>query len=382
MPRGKKKKTDVPTGVKVPDAVKKAEEAAQQAQAKLVDPDNEPDPNDVDDGTDPEPAEPTPAEPAPVEPAEPQRVVNPDGVDPDLFKDPEPVTPAEPAPSDYEQKYKTLEGKYKVDLERRDKIIATQETMLKQLEERLSALEQTPQTPQTPVAQDVQLIDPEEYEGYGPEMKKMANLVISLQGQLKDAIGHINALQSQGVPNKTVDHLTQDIEYIKAQNAHSLKTAYEEYLDKNVADRYGNPVWRKIAGDPRFHQWLEQPEPMTGIPRKQILKKHNGDMNGRQVTYIYHQFIQSLSATPQQRQSNTHLESQVIPESAGGQTQTHKKESDTATLEEFEAAKQAVIQGKMKPEEFDKIAAKFQKSIAKGRVIGVPTIPESQSALR
>lgn len=384
MPRGKKSKTP---DVKVPEAVLRAQKKAAEAQkqaALAADPNAEPvvdDPNVQDPNAEPavapvvdDPSKSDPPVSKDVDPGPAVKVepVNPDGIDPDLFKDVQ-----DPDPNDYETKYKALQGKFDSELERYRTALEANEKMVATLSEQVKMLQDNPAAPATsPGPADIPVLDVEKYSGYGPEMKEMANLVNGLQGQLKEAYNVIEALKNQGPSNPTIDALKNDVASIRADTHNQRLSAYEQYLDQTIVDRNGQPVWQKIKHDPRFHTWLKEEDELTGIPRGKILLKHNNDANGPKVAMLFKRFISSLTAQPQNTGSNPNLESQVVPDSAGGDGLPPKKEDDTVTLDEYKEATKLMTQGKLSMEEYQKVNVKFQNSIRKGKVQGVPMVTQ------
>jgi len=78
----------------------------------------------------------------------------------------------------------------------------------------------------------------------------------------------------------------------------ATKTAIDQYLDREV------PNWRQINADERFHSWLLQPEPYSGIIRDRLLKDAAHSANALRVASFFKGFLREAGAagrTPQRR---------------------------------------------------------------------------------
>ena len=68
------------------------------------------------------------------------------------------------------------------------------------------------------------------------------------------------------------------------------KTTIDQYLDREV------PNWRQINVDERFHSWLLQPEPYSGIIRDRLLKDAAHAANAQRVASFFKGFLQEQGA--------------------------------------------------------------------------------------
>src|SRR5215475_7591333 len=65
----------------------------------------------------------------------------------------------------------------------------------------------------------------------------------------------------------------------------ATKMSIDQYLDANV------PNWREINADERFHRWLLQPEPYSGIIRDRLLKDAAHAANAQRVISFFKGFL-------------------------------------------------------------------------------------------
>jgi len=72
----------------------------------------------------------------------------------------------------------------------------------------------------------------------------------------------------------------------------AAKTAIDQYLDANV------PNWRQINADERFHNWLLQPEPYSGIIRDRLLKDAAHAANAPRVASFFKGFLAAAGQAP------------------------------------------------------------------------------------
>lgn len=183
---------------------------------------------------------------------------------------PPPATPTE-APPDLEHQFQSMKGRYEREAENNRRITR----QLADMQHLMAAMQAAPPQPQ-PTSQQgsgvtfgagpgqPRYVTPEEVKEYGEE--------------LIDIVGR----RAREVYEPVVAQLTQELNNIKQQVGGVRNTvAYDasvkmyEELAKEV------PNWEQINASVEFGRWLDQPDPLTGQIRRNILNySHSRNMTG------------------------------------------------------------------------------------------------------
>jgi len=364
----------------IPSAVSKQEEAANALIAKAA-------------GTEPEPEVATPADP----PAEPLKPTHPDPADnvPDseidlsVTADPEIGAEAIPTPDipatggDWEQKYKVLQGKYNREIsDMRESQIAMQGQLnnSQKVIERLEAiLDQQTKAPAAPapaapandlVSSATSKIDLDTMDGYGDEVIRLAqgfNSQADLISQLYAKLESIGQPAGGAAPDNEFMQRFETVEQL------TVKSAKDKYFDELAA---ALPNWQTINHDPKFLAWCDQPDPMTGYPRIQILTQSAKALNSQRVIAVFNRYLAESGAPPAQNSAAEPAQDPkanlLVPDATGavGEETGNAAMDKTkyATREEFNTAKKRFTTQKITEAEFDKVSNRFQAAIAAGLV--------------
>jgi hypothetical protein len=336
---------------------------------------------------DPEPAKkltpthPTPADPAvPAAPAEPAEPAKPAGgeeprVDPGSYQ-----TPAAPATEDLatlQHKMSTLEGKYDTEITRLSTALQTSQNIIEQQESLIKNLQTTggAAAPAADPEPAQKKLNPDDYSSYGSEMESLVAIVNSqmdvIAGLKTQVTANVTSTGTQGGESDRLKKVEDKMNNL-GQTVHmSAKQTYYHSLDNSIRTAEGKPDWEAVNKDPKFAQWLSTEEPMTGIARKSILLKANQDLNSERVIAIFSEFKRSQAVMPA-RQDHTGLGDQIVPEAAasgaGQDVDPNAQKQGLVTSEMLKKAKDDFVQGRIKEADFDKVAAGYQTSIAKGWV--------------
>ena len=174
----------------------------------------------------------------------------------------EDTTPG-PPPEDFEQKYKTLQGKYTAELDRMNNLLSS--TLSER--ERLAAQLESTRTPQ--------LADPGNDE--------TTRFIDELQSEYPTIAKGVEAMLKRDVRDRMA----------KTEGAVENLT---RATDQVVADRYLSsldsimPSWRQIKDNPDFSKWLAQPDRYTGATRFQLLSGADSQRNPQTVAAFYEDF--------------------------------------------------------------------------------------------
>jgi len=82
-----------------------------------------------------------------------------------------------------------------------------------------------------------------------------------------------------------LQRLHDENEQLRDEVSRAAKTSIDQYLDANVSN------WREINNDPRFHSWLLQPEPYSGVVRDRLLKDAAHSANAPRVASFFKGFL-------------------------------------------------------------------------------------------
>lgn len=208
----------------------------------------------------------------PVEPAEP--------AEPSLETTPEPAPPADP-PVDWEQRYRTLQGKY-------DAEIGQVHDLRRQIDSMRLLLAQVnaPRTPE-PVAEarpatTTTVVPAEHVEAYGQDLidaarqwarAEIAPELEQLRGELRDL---------RGGQQQTAQQQAQ--QRVEAQLS----------ADPQLADK-----WQALNQDQEFIAWLNQVDPYTGAPRMEFFRDACSRGDGVRVGRFFKGYIAEHTAVSQ-----------------------------------------------------------------------------------
>jgi hypothetical protein len=89
-----------------------------------------------------------------------------------------------------------------------------------------------------------------------------------------------------------LQRLHEENQDLQDQLNSATKTTIDQYLDREV------PNWRSINADERFHSWLLQPDPYSGIIRDRLLKDAAHAASAPRVASFFKGFLAAAGQTP------------------------------------------------------------------------------------
>lgn len=285
-------------------------------------------------GQEPQGQEPQGQEPQGQEPQEPQGQ-EPQGEEPE-------------GENVWKQRYNSLKGKY-------DKEIPSMAAQIRDLEQQLADRDQTieslrsaPQQNST-TEEKKTLATPEELEEYGEDFVTFVQRIADTAAQ------------------RHTERLTPRIEEIRGEVSKSGQQAAQNrvytFLDNNV------PIWRERNRDPGFLGWLNDMDPMSGQPRKQLLLQAFEAGEAQRVANIFQAYGPVEKQPDQSTSSKVPLDQLAGPQRpapAGQPQETPKPETwSRADIEKFYTD---VQKGKIKGEEKDKKERDLASAMADGRI--------------
>jgi hypothetical protein len=171
--------------------------------------------------------------------------------------DPAPPAPAAPAPApqatDWEQRYRTLQGKYDAELPGLRAQVTNLERLIATMQSVPAAAPVAP-APATPAPAATTVVAPEDVEAYGQDLIDATQrwAAARYDATIADLRAEINALKGS----------TQRTE------AQTTRQACLAALDADP-DLAGK--WRATNDDPKFLAWLDQVDPFIGRTRRDLL---------------------------------------------------------------------------------------------------------------
>lgn len=364
MPLPKADLRPVDPDVKVPAAVKATVARANEIHAQAYNTGEKPVEN-ADDGANPPAPETTPAPQPPAPSAK-----EPPAPQPAPSEPPAQVTPDgnQPTIESLQEEIRTLQHNLR-SMVGRDRVHRTVKAELDQANERIRALEatlasvQTNNTGSTPPANST--LTPEEIEQFGPEFLAVVGKKAqeALQPYIRELEQKIVSLGG------TVKDVGQNLAVTAAENMYKA-------LDERV------PNWREINKNQKFLDWLDLPDPYSGVIRNEMLQAAFGRNQYEQVIAFFNGFLKDEAVTapqptpqppaqPAPQAPKVELVSLAAPNRAkdtGSETPVEKPTFTPVQITQFYAD---VAAGKYRGKDAEKLAMETQifEAQRSGRVI-------------
>jgi hypothetical protein len=254
----------------VPESVKKQQREADKKIKDLA----EPAPEVVDPPVNTDPPAPVIDPPAPViDPPAP--VV-------------EPVINDGSADAQWEHKYKVLQGKYNSEIPELTRMVEDLKTQMERQDTVIQGLnsQHSEQSPSKEI--DIADLNPEDFQGWGDEMKTMVSTVNKLKAIISDQqtiIAGFNGQPAVAAAN-TDGELQGRVENLESNANDTRITSYIKYLDDNIKGK-----WRVLNKNAHFIQWLGVTDPVSMQSRKVALTAAAENLRGAQVASIFNLYI-------------------------------------------------------------------------------------------
>ena len=235
------------------------------------------------------------ADPAPVEPPTPTVVEAPAAPAPAQMELPlESQAPAPASPTDeatWEQRYKTLEGKYRAETTQLRSDLRAMQEEAANLRMLMATLQTTPAP--APAAAPVPVDFSDDAEQYG------AYLITKAQAWAKAAMQpEMQALRDQVEALKSTS---------KTTTTEVVKTRVDAILDKEI------PNWRGIDHSEAFHAWLQQVDPLSGAQRLPMLQAAYTNGEAARCLAIFRAYLAEHTAVTQPQGHTTAIPAETPP---------------------------------------------------------------------
>jgi hypothetical protein len=269
-----------------------------------------------------------------------------------------PVAPVAPPPqppapqADWEHKYRTLQGIHNsqlADLKRRmTELEQERNTLVAQLQARPVQAQ-----PDATTAKDAEVFG----EDLVNMVQRIAQATVGQTAQVYDgrlAVVEQNLAGATATVSKTAEELFYDA------------------LAKQVPD------WETQNLDQGFLAWLDEVDPIYGVPRQTALTSAANERNAQRAASIFMAYKATLTpppaaepAPPARPTPAAQLEKQVAPRASGGAPITAPQEKPRFTVAQVQAFYQEVAQGKYRGREQAVAAteALINEALSEGRVV-------------
>lgn len=278
-----------------------------------------------------------PVEKLPEEPKEAQPV--------EEEKPPQPV-PQEVPDDMWQQKYKTLEGKYSAEVPRLH-------AQIKDLMAKVEELQQTKKPEPEPEKFEVQkLVTDADVEAFGSDL---------IEVQRK-------------VAREVAQEFKKDLDELRSENKRLqdqlLKTGgqigevtFEQRLHRLVPD------FAQVNADPRWVAWLDETDPIIRGPRR-VMAQSAFEQGDAEAVKDYVELFKKTLGEPVEDKRKTELERQVQPTKSVSSTPPNSQKGRTYTTKDIERMFEKVgkLNATQKFDEAQKLEAEIDAAYMEGRV--------------
>jgi len=256
-------------------------------------------------------------------------------------------TQDDPDSGTWKQRYSTLLGKYNAEVPR-------MQDQIGRLLERVEELQAAPQQQQTA---DAETNKPQDV------MEALSAIREEYGDRFVDAIRSIAKAEGAELVKPMQETL---------QNTNQQVTKFGFYQGLDTA----SPGWRATNEDPKFIEWLQQAEPLSGVQYHTVLMRYfeTGDVaNTAKVFKMYANSAPEASNQGSTAKTNTVPEHLVAPKKTGGGTQSTVENNggDVLSMADYEQLQRDYLNGafKGKETEYRNKKSQFLKAATEGRLI-------------
>ena len=264
--------------------------------------------------------------------------------------------------TNWQQKYRTLQGMYNADQDRMRQTIADQDAKINNFEQQLANINKQQQAQNQAPKQPASLLSEKDVEEYGESIDIMRKVTKEETGNL---LGEVASLKQQ------IAQMAQNTVPQVQQLANQVGSTQEQLFWSNLAAAV--PNWSEINEDESFQAWLLEVDPLSGQPRQKFLEDAQSRYDVKRVAEIFSTWsgLNGKGSAQQVKSTNQNeLQQQVAPKKgrSAGATPTGAKPSySTADIAAFY---EDIRKGKFKGRDDER--AKIERDIfaaqAEGRI--------------
>jgi hypothetical protein len=264
-----------------------------------------------------------------------------------------------PDEEDWKQKYHVLKGKYDAEVPR--------------LHADVSALRQVVTDLQTQIKEVVEKKDDSQKKTDDTDDETL-NFVSREYPEIYAAIEKL--VEKKSGKGKQEDE-AKLVKRIEAVERVAVDTAEDRFF-RDLTEV--SPEWRTHKDDPRFMEWLQSEDPLTGYSRFSLAQQAQNALDGKRVGKFYQAFVKEVVGTKpaengngEKKEDKKDMSKFVAPPSSGGKGQTGKAGSDDNTITTsdikkfYDDAQKGRYRGR--DEEYRKMEAKIDRAVSEGKVI-------------
>lgn len=213
--------------------------------------------------------------------------------------------------TDFEQKYKTLQGMFNAEVPQLRQTVQEQQGRIAQFEKLLATMnQQQAQAPQQQVAQQ-KLVTEKDVEEYGDSIDMMRKVS---KEELGSMASEIHALRAQ------VAQMSQNTVPQVQQLANQVGDTQEQLFWSELNSLV--PTWQEINEEQDFQSWLLEVDPLSGIARQAYLEDAQRKYDAQRVASFFTTWSGlngNTSAQQVQSTNRNELEQQVAPKKGRSQ---------------------------------------------------------------
>lgn len=255
-------------------------------------------------------------------------------------------------PEVWEQRYKTLQGMFKAQLNR--SVEAETAELRAQLAALTEKIEHAPKPAQEPEAPVKALVSKDDVENYGTDMTDFVRRV-ALEVVQRHVVPHIDK-RLQAVTAQLGDTQSR-LGTVTEKVALTDQQVFNQKLTEAV------PNWQSIDTDVDFIGWLDQLDPFAGVPRKVLFASAVQAFDATRVATFFRTWADANkpAAAPAAEPRRAELERQVTPGRSAAVAPTTPTTKRTWTQRDIAAFYDAVRRGEYRGR--DDEAARIENDI-------------------
>lgn len=266
----------------------------------------------------------------------------------------EPTQPAEQPVHDdvWEQKYRTLQSKYDIEVPRLHGQLKDLSASLQAVQQMLAEQQAVPAEPE-----HGKLVTDKDVESFGEDL-------IDLQRRV--------AREVASEYDAALDSLRRENQVLReqmVQTGNQVSTmSFDQRLSADIPD------FSQINADPRWFAWLDQVDPLLRAPRRVLAQQAFDAGDSSAMAHYVRLFKQSVApqAEPDSRQVNrrAELERQVTPSRNASSAPTGQQNAQTYSTSDISAGflKVSKLNSQQKYDEAAKLEAELSAAYVEGRV--------------
>lgn len=262
--------------------------------------------------------------------------------------------PAHEPETNWEQKYKVLQGKY-------DKEVPTMASDLREMKQYLASLQTAPKTVEPPVVD----------ERKAEREAIVAKLSETYPQDLIDSFIALQRLEAEDVASKFIKPVEQKTASLEDAQLDAATSNYVTFLDQKSTN--WKPVWQvatelmggKEPSDPSIAAFLQSPDPSGLYTNLELIKAYDDKWDAERFTTLCNMYEVPASTPPPR---NVHKEALIAPSRVRTQPTPQGDEVKIWTMTEFKQFQSDAREGKYDEATQEAMWADVKKAVAENRM--------------